>query len=168
MQTQQWKVHGMLSRQTVAMLAGIAMMTMLLLAGSAGAAYAQAAAPPDTTITIRTTGSNLQFTPDRISAKEGTRVRIRYVNEGTLPHNIVLVKDEDDIDLLGQAALDAKDTGYVPLEYRDRMIAYSTLATPGETVEITFEVPPAGEYFFVCLYSGHYNMMFGTMRSLRN
>lgn len=143
-------------------------MATLLLAGSAGAAYAQSDAPPDTTITIRTTGSDLQFTPDRIAAKEGTRVRIRYVNEGTLPHNIVLVKDEADIDVLGQAALDASDTGYVPLEYEERMIAYSTLAKPGETVEITFEVPPAGEYFFVCLYSGHYNMMFGTLRSLRN
>lgn len=144
------------------------MTTMLLLAGSAGAAPAQSDPPPDTTITIRTTGSNLAFTPDRISAKQGARVRIRYVNEGTLPHNIVLVKDEGDIDMLGQAAFDADDTGYVPLEHEERMIAYSTLATPGETVEITFEVPPAGEYFFVCLYPGHYNMMFGTLRSLRS
>lgn len=127
---------------------------------------AASTAPPDTTITIRTTGTNLAFSPSKISAKQGTRVRIRFINDGTLPHNIVLVKREDDISMLGRAALNASETGYVPLEHEDRMFAYSALAAPGETVEMTFEVPPAGEYFFVCLYSGHYNMMYGTLQSL--
>lgn len=127
---------------------------------------AASTAPPDTTITIRTTGTNLAFSPSQISAKQGTRVRVRFINDGTLPHNIVLVKREDDISVLGRAALNASETGYVPLEHEDRMFAYSALAAPGETVEMTFEVPPAGEYFFVCLYSGHYNMMYGTLQSL--
>ncbi|MGH7504432.1 MAG: plastocyanin/azurin family copper-binding protein [Longimicrobiales bacterium] len=125
------------------------------------------AAPVDTVITIHTTGSNLEFMPSRISAKQGTRVTIRYINEGTLPHNFVLVKDESDISTLGKAAFQAKDTGHIPLEFEDRMIAHSSLVVPGETAEITFEVPPAGEYFFVCLYPGHYNMMVGTLQSLK-
>lgn len=127
----------------------------------------QAHTPPDTTITIRSVGTNLEFMPSRISARQGTRLRIRFLNEGTLPHNIVLVQDENDIDMLGLAAFDAQETEYVPLEHEEKMIAYSTLAAPGETVEMTFEVPPAGEYWFVCLYSGHYNMMVGTLRSLK-
>jgi plastocyanin len=122
---------------------------------------------PDTTITIHTTGSNLEFSPARIAAREGTRVRIRYVNEGTLPHNVVLVKDEADIDMLGLAAFQAGGTDYIPVQHEERMIAYTKLAVPGETVEMTFTVPPAGEYFFVCLYAGHYNMMVGTLRSLK-
>jgi uncharacterized cupredoxin-like copper-binding protein len=121
---------------------------------------------PDTTITIHTTGSNLEYEPSRISAKQGTRVRIRYVNEGTLPHNVVIVQNEDDVDMLGRAAFEAKDTDYVPVEHEDKMIAYSELAEPGETVELTFVMPPPGEYLFVCMYAGHYNMMVGTLRSL--
>ncbi len=147
-------------------------LTALLLALAPADAAAQAPpephdAPPDTTITIRTTGSNLEFTPARISAKQGTRVRVRYVNEGTLPHNFVVVRDDDDIDALGAAAYDAAETCFVPLEMEDRLIAYTTLASPGRTVEVTFTVPPRGEYTFACLVSGHYNMMVGTLRSLR-
>jgi uncharacterized cupredoxin-like copper-binding protein len=122
---------------------------------------------PDTTINVMSVGADLQFLPDEIAARAGTRVRIRYINEGTFPHNIVLVKSEDDIDPLGLAAFQAGSTDYVPLAMKDRMIAYSTLAAPGATVEFTFVVPPAGEYFFVCLYPGHYNMMVGTLRSLK-
>lgn len=129
-----------------------------------GALHAQA--PADTVIAIRTTGSNLEFSPSQIAVKAGTRVRIRYTNDGTLPHNIVLVKDEADIDMLGMAAFSAGETGYVPVKHADRMYAYSELAVPGTTVEIEFVAPPPGEYFFVCLYPGHYNMMIGTLRSL--
>jgi azurin len=120
----------------------------------------------DTTITIRTSGADLEFLPSRVSAKQGTRVQIRYINEGTLPHNIVIARNEDDIDIMGQAAFQAKETGYVPLGHKDKMIAYTELAAPGETVEVTFVMPPAGEYLFVCMYAGHYNMMVGTLRSL--
>jgi azurin len=121
---------------------------------------------PDTTITIRSSGTNLEFLPARISAKQGTRVTVRYVNEGTLPHNFVVVRNENDIDTLGRAAFEAKDTEYVPLQHEALMIAHSALAAPGATVEVSFVMPSPGEYFFVCLYSGHYNMMVGTLRSL--
>jgi uncharacterized cupredoxin-like copper-binding protein len=122
---------------------------------------------PDTTINIMSVGSDLEFLPADISAPAGKVVRIRYVNEGTFPHNIVIVRSEEDIDPLGVAAFQAGSTDYVPLAMKDRMIAHSPLAAPGSTVEFTFVVPPAGEYFFVCLYPGHYNMMVGTLRSLQ-
>ena len=122
---------------------------------------------PDTTINITSVGSDLQFLPDHIAAKAGKVLRIRYINEGTFPHNIVIVTNDDDIDPLGAAAFQAGSTDYVPLAMKDRMIAFSPLAAPGQTVEFTFVVPPAGEYPFVCLYPGHYNMMLGTLRSLK-
>ena len=136
------------------------------LAGADLAAQATSEEAVDTTVTIRTEGSALAFFPDQIALKAGTRVRIRYVNEGTLPHNIVFVKDGADIDVLGPAAFEASETGYVPLQYEDRMYGHSDLVAPGETGELVFTVPPPGEYFFVCLYAGHYNMMYGTMRSV--
>lgn len=122
---------------------------------------------PDTTINVMSVGSDLEFLPADIAAPAGKVLRIRYVNEGTFPHNIVIVRSEEDIDPLGIAAFQAGSTDYVPLAMTDRMIAYSPLAAPGATVEFTFVVPPAGEYFFVCLYPGHYNMMVGTLRSIK-
>src|SRR5687768_3707137 len=74
----------------------------------------RAASTADTTITLRTVGSNLEFTPSEIAVKAGTKLRIRYVNDGTFPHNVVIVKTEADIDALGLAAFDAADNGYIP------------------------------------------------------
>jgi plastocyanin len=134
------------------------------LLSAAPALCAQAAA--DTTITINASSSSLEFDPSAIAVRQGTRVRLRFVNRGTLPHNFVLVRDEGDIDSLAAAA--AKLGGsYVPLGQKDKLIAYTPLASPGQTVEVTFVVPKPGLYTYVCLMSGHSNSMFGTFRALR-
>ena len=132
---------------------------------SAGAA--QDDGPVDRTVTLRTSGSNLSFDPDAISLKAGTRVQIQYINDGVLPHNFVLLRSEDDLDDLGAAAYEAEATGFVPLDAKDKLIAYTPLAAPGMTVTVTFVVPAPGEYTFVCLFPGHYNVMLGTLRALR-
>ncbi|HEX7120743.1 MAG TPA: plastocyanin/azurin family copper-binding protein, partial [Gemmatimonadaceae bacterium] len=106
------------------------------------------------------------FVPPRISVKTGTRVTLRFMNEGTLPHNVVLPRTEDDIDPLALAAYEAAASGYVPVEEKDRMLAYTALASPGQTVEVTFTVPAPGEYTYVCLFPGHANTMLGTLRAL--
>jgi plastocyanin len=121
----------------------------------------------DTTITIRATGSTLEFQPPTISAKNGARVRIRFVNEGTLPHNFVLPRADDDIDALALAAYQAGENGYVPMDQKEKMVVYTKLASPGETVEATFVVPPPGEYTYVCLFPGHANTMLGKLRALK-
>ena len=121
----------------------------------------------DTTITIRASSSTLEFNPTRVSAKAGTRVRIRFVNDGTLPHNLVLPKKDDDIDALVLAAYQAGETGYVPMSMKDKLLGWTALASPGEAVEATFVVPAAGEYTYVCLFPGHANSMLGTLRALK-
>ena len=123
-------------------------------------------APVDTTIVVHASSSTLEFDPPAIAARAGARVRLRFINSGTLPHNFVLVKNEDDIDALADAASKAGGD-YVPLAQKEKMIAYSTLASPGQTVELVFVVPPAGVYTYVCLLSGHSNSMLGTLRALR-
>ena len=128
---------------------------------------ASAQAATDTTIVIKASSSTLEFDPTSIVLREGTRVRVRLVNtNATLPHNFVLVKDEDDIDVLAQAAME-EGGDYVPAGMKSKMVAFTRLASPGQTVEVTFLVPPAGRYTFVCLMSGHSNLMLGTLRSLR-
>ena len=121
----------------------------------------------DTTITIRASGSTLEFSPMHVSAKSGTRLRLRFVNDGTLPHNLVVPKSEDDIDALVLAAYKAGDTNYVPVEMKDKLVGWTTLASPGESVEVSFVVPAAGEYTYVCLFPGHSNSMLGTLRALK-
>lgn len=120
----------------------------------------------DTTVIVHTVSSTLQFDPQRLSIRQGTRVRLRLVNQGTLPHNLVIVRKEEDIDELAAAASKAGGD-YVPHPLQEKMIAWTGLASPGDTVEVTFVMPPPGEYPYVCLMSGHSMSMLGVLRSLR-
>lgn len=130
-------------------------------------AAAAAKAPVDTIIDVMAMGSTLEFETPEIAVKQGKRVRLRFMNHGTLPHNLVIAKSADDIDVLIAAASAAYKTGYVPVELKERMVGYTTLASPGQTVEFDFVVPPPGEYTYICLISGHYTSMLGTLRSLK-
>jgi plastocyanin len=155
------------------------MRILVVMAGAAlivaGAGFGEGSAVPaanleqgaDTTITIRAAGSTLEFSPARVSAKAGTRLRLRFVNDGTLPHNVVVPRSDDDIDALALAAYQAGETGYVPMDLKAKLVGFTALASPGETVEVSFVVPPAGEYTYVCLFPGHSNSMLGTLRALR-
>jgi hypothetical protein len=53
-----------------------------------------------------------------------------------------------------------------PVAHAARLIAYTPLASPGETVEVTFTMPAAGGYTFVCRVPGHYSTMLGMLWSL--
>lgn len=137
-----------------------------LVGSSRAALVAQPRVAADTTIVLRSSSSSMEFDPPAIAVKHGRSVVLRFVNSGTLPHNVVLVRNEDDLDDLAAAA--SKVGGnYVPLAQKAKMIAYTTLASPGQTVEMSFVVPPPGEYIYVCLMSGHANTMIGKLRSLR-
>ena len=149
-------------------LAGLATVAEAQPPKSVPAAPATAAAdkaPVDTTIDVMAMGSTLEFTPAEISVKAGKRVRLRFMNHGSLPHNLVIAKAEDDIDALIAASGMAYKTGYVPVELKDKMIGWTTLASPNQTVEFDFVAPPPGEYTYICLISGHYNSMLGTLRT---
>jgi plastocyanin len=153
----------MLSRVMIAVLT-LGTAAVFTSAARNGVAMSQGA---DTTITIRAASSTLEFAPTRVSARAGSRVRIRFVNDGTLPHNLVVPKTDDDIDALSLAAYQAGETGYVPLDMKDKLVGWTTLASPGQSVEVIFVVPAAGEYTYVCLFPGHSNSMLGTLRALK-
>jgi uncharacterized cupredoxin-like copper-binding protein len=121
----------------------------------------------DTTITIKAFSSTLEFVPANISLKAGTRVRLRFQNEGTYPHNFVLPKTDDDIDDLAAAAMNAGESGFVPVAMKDKLFAYTGLISAGEIGEVTLVVPPPGKYTYVCLFPGHAASMLGTLRSLK-
>jgi len=118
----------------------------------------------DTTITLRANGTELIFDPATITLKQGTRVRLRFVNMGTFAHNFILARDESDLDELAQRARDASEN--VPLSLKSKMIVYSNIAQPTKTVETAFVVPAPGGYTYVCLVEGHANTMLGKLRSI--
>lgn len=119
-------------------------------------------------VEIRSTGIDLSYSVATIEAKAGEELTIRYINESeTLPHNIVVVKEEKDIRPVGIAALKAHENDYIPEDELDRIIAYSAMAHPGDTVEVSFTVPPPGIYPYICTYSGHFTMMQGQLISTK-
>lgn len=120
-----------------------------------------------TFVEIKTVGIDLAYDITEIEVKAGSVLTIRYDNsESDMVHNIVVVQSEDDIHPVGMAALQAHRTEWIPEGEMDRIIAYSKLAYPGDIVEFSFVVPPAGTYPYICTYSAHFTMMQGRLISI--
>lgn len=107
-------------------------------------------------------GDDMKYSVTSIPAKPGETLRIRLVSKGTLPkiamaHNVVVLKPgAKQIDFVNAAAT-ARATDFIPPDMKDQVLAASTLAGPGETVEVTFKVPAAaGSYPYVCTFPGHF------------
>ena len=135
------------------------------------AANAPAAAPDapkdlGRVVVVRSKGTELSYEPAVITARAGETLTIRYENVGDMTHNIVVVRSEQDVPVIGEAAFQAAFTSnWIPKgpEYESRMIAHTPLAGPKETVQVTFTVPPAGEYPFICTYASHWTVMRGKL-----
>jgi azurin len=138
---------------------------VLLSAPVAPAAPAAAAQdkPASSARTVELTGGDdMKYSVTSIPAKPGETLRIRLTSKGTLPkiamaHNVVVLKaGAKQIDFANAAAM-AAATGYIPADMKDQVLAATTMAGPGETVEVTFKVPTApGTYPYMCTFPGHF------------
>ena len=119
------------------------------------------------TIVVTSTGADLSYDITEIRAEAGSTLTIRYENRGEMPHNIVLLNERADINPVGVAALQARDSDYIPQDEanQQKIIAYTALVKPGETGFVTFTVPPPGTYPYICTYAGHFTMMQGDLIS---
>jgi plastocyanin len=120
---------------------------------------------PGDTLEVRSEGSDLSYDITEIRAKAGTELTIRYVNESTMPHNVVFVTGESDINDVGIAALQAHQNEYIPENMMEKIFGYTTLVVPGEIAEVTITVPEPGTYPYICTYPGHFTMMQGRLIS---
>jgi azurin len=108
-----------------------------------------------------TGGDDMKYSLTEIPAKPGETLRIRLMSKGTLPkvamaHNVVVLKPgSKQLDFVNAAAM-ARATDFIPTEMKAQVLAASTLAGPGETVEVTVKIPAAGTYPFVCTFPGHF------------
>lgn len=109
-------------------------------------------------------GSELRFAEKQITLKAGTRVKFIFDNVSSQTHNFVILRDAKAIDEVVGEALSAGSTGFVP---DHPVILASVKATPaGGRGEVVIDVPPPGDYTYVCLMPAHGFTMRGTLRSV--
>ena len=130
--------------------------TVLTVGAMAGV---QAQAPRVITIN----GSDaMKYSLTAITAKPGEKLTVKVVSQGQMPkvamaHNFVLLAAKTDATAFTTAAASARATDFVPAAMKDKVLASTKLAGPGETVEVTFDAPKTpGVYEFVCTFPGHF------------
>jgi azurin len=131
-------------------------------------AAAPAAAGPRT-IEI-TAGDTMKYSVTQIDAKPGEDLKVILTNIGTQPvavmgHNWVLLKAGTDVAAFDAAAINAKETGYIPAALADQMITHIDLLGPRKSGEADFTAPTTpGDYPFLCTFPAHYQTgMRGTL-----
>ena len=103
----------------------------------------------------------LEFDTSTLTASAGAEVTLTFSNNAvSQQHNWVLVKDGTK-DAVAMAGMTAPTTNWVSPDDAN-VITNAPLIAPGESANITFTVPSAGKYQFVCTFPGHNLTMFGT------
>ncbi len=131
------------------------------------AAPASAALPtaePTQEITLNVT-NDMKFDKTMLMVKAGAKVHVTVkstANMPTMPHNWVLVKPGTEAAVALDGLNKAPDAGYV-VEGATDVLAFTPLAQPGGTSEITFTAPAAGKYPYICTVPGHYITMKGVL-----
>lgn len=129
---------------------------------TAPAAVNTPSAPSGDGLSLGTPNSDdLVYDTESLSAKAGETVTVTFNNNAvTQQHNWALVQPgtKDDVALAG---LTEVDTDWLKPD-DPNVIASIRLLDPGESVSVTFTVPAAGRYQFVCTFPGHNPTMFGT------
>ena len=126
-----------------------------------------AAEPRAVTIAVDNT---MKYSTTAISARPGETLRVVLQSKATMPktttaHNFVLLAQGTTVAAFLKAGTLSKNTDFIAPDQKDRVIAATPLAGPGETVEVTFKVPDRpGTYEFICTFPGHYALgMKGTL-----
>jgi azurin len=125
-------------------------------------APADAGAPAGPRTIEITAGDTMKYSVTSIEAKPGEPLKVILTNIGTQPvqvmgHNWVLLKAGTDVAAFDAAALNAKDTGYIPAAHQADIIAHIDLLGPRKSGEADFNAPTApGEYPFLCTFPAHY------------
>ena len=145
-----------------------ALMLVLLVASPVTPYLAGAADPPRTIQIVGT--DDMKYSLTTITAKPGETLQVRLTSKGVMPkvamaHNFVLLKIGTDILKLLQEGAPHRATDFIAPASMSSVIAKTTLAGPGVTVQVTFKAPAKpGQYPFICTFAGHYQAgMKGTL-----
>lgn len=116
--------------------------------------------PQDVTLEVHAVGESMtemKFEPKRLEVPAGANVTVTLVNKASseaMIHNFVVIKAGSQEEVNEQAMKAGSDKDYIP--ENDNIIAATSMAQPGETVEVEFTAPTEpGTYQFICTYPGH-------------
>lgn len=90
---------------------------------------------------------SMRFTPDQLTLRRGETVRLKVVNKGRLPHELVLGTEEA-IRLHWEAMKQHPD-----MEHDDPSMVH---VAPGAAGEIVWQFTQPGDFQFACLLPGHF------------
>jgi azurin len=120
-------------------------------------------AAPAAVRTIDIVGNDeMKYSITQIVAKRGETLRIRLISKGTIPkiamaHNVVIVKPATNLAKFVEAGAPFRDSDFIAPAMKGQVLASTRFAGPGETVELTFQVPmKAATYPFLCTFAGHF------------
>ena len=133
-------------------------------AASTAAAPAPSTAAQKVEIQIESVKNTMAYDKTKLTVPTGAEVHLVLVNHATmqtLPHNWVLVQPGTQAKVAAQGLAEAPDAGWVV--EGPNVLAYTPLAPPGGTTEVTFTAPAPGTYPYICTVPGHYMMMKGTL-----
>ena len=121
---------------------------------------------PHVEVQMSSVGNQMAFDKTTLTLPAGAEVHLTLKNTATvatLPHNWVLVKTGTEASVAAAGLKRGEPAGYVDVIDRD-MLAFTPLAKPGETTEVTFTAPSEpGTYPYICTMPGHYMMMKGVL-----
>ncbi len=114
---------------------------------------------------ISVRGEDLEYDKDEMSAPAGQEVTVRFRNVSKAqPHNWVLVENGTKDEVTADGIEAGEESDYIA-PGDARVLAQTGLLEGGMNGEVTFTVPPAGTYQFVCTFPAHNITMFGTFTS---
>lgn len=115
---------------------------------------------------VLTGDDQMKYDKTLFKVKAGQDIKLDFKNIGKLPaaamsHNVVILQQGTDVQAFGEAAVAAKASDHIPQDMISDVIAHTKLLGPGESDEITFKLPDAGVYDFICTFPGHFTTMRG-------
>jgi azurin len=107
---------------------------------------------------------NMKYSLTAIEAKPGEDIKVVLNNVGTAPkevmaHDWILLKAGSDPAAFAAAAIQAKDTDYIPPSLQGEIVAQIPLLGPHKSGDVTFTVPATpGEYPYLCTFPAHFQV----------
>jgi azurin len=119
---------------------------------------------------IEMTGNDrMKYNLEAFSVPAGSRVKLNFRNVGKMPksvmgHNVVFLIAGVDSGAFATAAAAARDNEYIPVQFKDQILAHTNLLGSGESDTIEFTAPStSGDYEFLCSFPAH---LFAGMRGV--
>ena len=130
---------------------------------AAEAAPAVPEPPVKVELEIGAVANTMTFDKTSLTVPAGAEVHLllKDAKPGVLMHNWVLVKPGTEA-AVAAAGLPAGPAGNYVTAGPD-VLAFTALAKPGGSSEVTFQAPPPGSYPYICSFPGHYLLMKGTL-----